>query len=153
MGRFVAHKEHLVRVAGLFAAGVALFLLVQAIFVPKGFGAYGHYRPGALDDVRARPLVYAGRAACLDCHTDVGATLKAGKHASIGCEACHGALARHVEDVSSQKAERPDGRQICLRCHLPNVAKPRGFPRVEPGDHAPTGSCLECHQAHSPALG
>ena len=69
MNKLFKDKEHLVRVALLFVAGLFLFVVARAILVPKGFGDYGHYRAGALADVAARPVAYAGRAACLECHT------------------------------------------------------------------------------------
>jgi hypothetical protein len=153
MTRLFENKEHLVRMAGLFAAGLVVFLVMQALLVPEGFGVYGHFRAGALDDNQKRTPAYAGRASCAECHSDAGDALKAGKHASVGCEACHGPLARHAEDASAQKAERPDSRAVCLRCHLANVAKPAGFPQVQTKEHSPEGSCVECHPAHSPGLG
>jgi len=152
MKRLLANKEHLLRVVALFGAGVALFLVARASLVPKGFGDYGHYRSGALGDNRAAPLVHAGRASCRTCHEAPAETLRSGKHASLGCEACHGALGRHSQDARSQKAVRPDGRTVCLRCHTANAAKPATFPQVDVAEHAPQGSCLECHTAHSPAL-
>jgi Cytochrome c7 and related cytochrome c len=146
-------REHLLRVAGLFGAGILVFLGVQAALVPRGFGQYGHFRPAALGDNQKRPLVYAGRSACQECHSDVGDTLKGGKHASLGCEACHGPLAGHADDASVHAATRPDGRLVCLVCHTQNVAKPKGFPQVDPREHAPEGSCLECHKTpHSPSI-
>jgi len=153
MARPFENREHLFRVAGLFVVGILAFLAIQAAFVPRGFGLFGHYRPAALADNQTKPLVYAGRAACLECHPDVGDMLKGGKHASVGCEACHGPLAGHVEDASVHKAARPDGRAVCLVCHSVNVAKPRGFPQIDPPEHAPVGSCLECHTTpHSPVI-
>lgn len=152
MARLFENREHLVRVAVLFAGGFAAFLVLRALLVPEGFGVYGHYRSIALDDNRKRPLVYAGRAACLDCHSDAADLLRSGKHAGVGCEACHGALARHAEDASAQKAERPDPRAVCLVCHGPSGAKPAGFPQVIPAEHSPEGSCADCHRPHAPAL-
>ena len=38
------------------------------LLVPSDFGVYGFYRAGALNDVKARPIAYAGRAACEECH-------------------------------------------------------------------------------------
>jgi hypothetical protein len=143
-------SEHLVRVAALFVAGLIVFLLVQRWLVPEGFGAYGHFRPGALEDNRGRALTYAGRTACADCHTDVADALKVGKHASVGCEACHGPLARHAEDPGAAGAERPNPRSVCLVCHTANVAKPAGFPQIVPGDHSDEGPCVTCHVAHDP---
>jgi hypothetical protein len=39
--------EHLARLAGLFLAGAALFVVLRAALVPDDFGVYGHYRAGA----------------------------------------------------------------------------------------------------------
>jgi hypothetical protein len=143
-------RGHLLRVAALFALGFAIFLLLRALLVPEGFGVYGHYRAAALDANRQRPIGYAGRAACAPCHSDVGDLLRSGRHKSVGCEACHGALARHALDASTQKATKPDPRAVCLVCHSPSIAKPAGFPRILPADHAPEGSCAECHRPHAP---
>jgi hypothetical protein len=150
--RRFADEEHLLRVVGLFLAGLLAFFLVQALLVPKGFGVYGHFRAGALDDNRAHPILHAGRATCEACHTDVADARKGGKHERIGCEACHEAQARHAEaeDPAAQKPARPDAR-LCLVCHTANVAKPRGFPQIDPKEHAAPGSCLTCHKAHNPA--
>jgi len=150
MGHLFRHGGHLFRVAGLFAAGVVAFLVLQAFMVPKGFGVYGHYRAGALDDNKAHPVVHAGRAACLDCHSDVGDVLGKGKHAAIGCEACHGPHAGHATDPSTAKAVRPDAHELCARCHQASVARPAGFPQVEPAEHAGAEACTSCHTPHSP---
>ena len=147
------HKEHLVRVAGLFLAGVLVFLVLQALLVPKGFGLYGHYRAGALEENRARPLAFAGRGACVECHSDVPEAMKGGRHAAIRCEACHGALAGHAGDPTEQSAVRPDSKVLCARCHAQNVARPERFPQVEVADHAGVEACTTCHAAHNPAPG
>jgi hypothetical protein len=147
-------KEHLVRVAGLFVAGVVVFLLARAAFVPKGFGEYGHYRAGALDDNRNRPLAFAGRAACETCHWDVADARKGSKHAGIGCETCHGPQAQHAnsDDPAKAKPKRPDPKTLCLRCHLENVAKPAKFPQVNPKDHGDGQPCTSCHKPHHPEI-
>ena len=150
MERPFEDREHLLRVAALFAFGFAVFLLLRALLVPEGFGVYGHFRAGALEANRRQPLAHAGRAACTECHSDVAELLRSGQHSHIGCEACHGALARHAEDATTQKAAKPDPREICLGCHAPSTAKPAGFPRIVPRDHAPEGSCAECHRPHAP---
>jgi hypothetical protein len=149
-----ADKEHLVRMAGLFAAGVAVFLLLEVLLVPKGFGELGHYRAGALGDVAGLPVVHAGRAACAECHTDEAERQKKGKHAGVGCEACHGALAKHaLVDPAENKAVKPDGAKVCVVCHLPNVAKPAKFPTVDPATHGEGARCVECHSPHLPSEG
>jgi hypothetical protein len=124
--------------------------VLQALLVPKGFGRYGHYRPGALDDNRGRALVHAGRAACLDCHSDAADAARGGPHEQVRCEACHGALARHAADPVEQKAVRPDSRVVCARCHQASVARPARFPQVEVADHAGGEACTSCHRAHDP---
>jgi predicted CXXCH cytochrome family protein len=152
MSGFFGHREHLFRVGALFVAGVLAFLVLQALLVPKGFGRYGHYRAGALEDNRNRALVHAGRAACLDCHADAAEAAKGGPHEHVRCEACHGALARHAAEPMEQKALRPDSRVLCARCHQANVARPLRFPQVEVADHAGGEACTTCHKAHDPRL-
>lgn len=144
------HKEHLVRVAALFLAGTGAFFVLRALFVPEGFGRYGHYRAGALDENRARPVAYAGRAACVECHSDVPEAAKGGRHEAIRCEACHGPLAGHAGDPGEHPAVRPDSKVICARCHAANVARPAGFPQVDVAEHAGEEACTTCHPAHQP---
>ncbi len=72
MNRLFKDKEHLVRVAGLFLAGIVLFVVARAVFVPKGFGKYGHYRRRRARRQPVESRVFAGRAACVECHTDEG---------------------------------------------------------------------------------
>jgi hypothetical protein len=143
-------KEHLVRVAVLAAGGLLVFLLVQALLVPADFGVYGHFRAGALDDNRARPVVFAGRQACAACHEDIAKARQGSRHAGVGCETCHGPLARHAEDPSALQPELPDKRTLCLGCHHVNAARPSGFPQVNPKDHGDAGPCTACHKAHHP---
>jgi len=150
MGSLFRDASHLVRLAAVFAVLVLLFVIARAALIPKGFGVYGHYRAGALGDVRAREVSFAGRAACIECHDDVDAVKKTGKHSGLGCEACHGALAKHAADPQSVAPVKPDPATLCLVCHLRNVAKPAGFPQIEPKDHAGNDPCVSCHKPHSP---
>jgi predicted CXXCH cytochrome family protein len=150
MGVLFGHKGHLVRVAALFVAGVLVFLVLQALLVPKGFGVYGHYRAGALEENRSRPVAFAGRAACVECHSDVPEAAKGGPHEEVRCEACHGALAGHAGDPTEKKAVRPDSRILCARCHAENVARPARFPQVDPTEHGGGEACTTCHAAHNP---
>jgi hypothetical protein len=143
-------REHLVAVAALFVAGLVAFLVVRLMLVPRDFGVYGHYRAGALADNQQRPLAYAGHEACEACHTDVAALHKSGRHARVACEACHGPLLAHAEDPEAAKGRRPEGRELCLGCHLANAAKPKSFPQVDAKEHAGDGTCLACHAPHRP---
>jgi hypothetical protein len=153
VGHRYKDEEHLLRVVGLLLAGVIVFFVLQALLVPKGFGLYGHYRAGALDDARARPIAFAGRATCEACHSDVPEVAKGGKHAGIACEACHGALARHAEadDPAANKPARPTAA-LCPVCHTAAVGKPAAFPQIKLKEHAEPGTCLECHKAHRPSV-
>ncbi len=145
-------QEHLLRLAGLFAAGFALFLVVRWVLIPGDFGVYGHFRAGAVADNAARPLRYAGRQACGDCHGEILEARKGSRHEEVGCEACHGPLRAHAEDPEAAKAQKPDGGKVCLVCHTANVAKPEGFPAVEPKEHAGGEPCGSCHKPHHPEI-
>jgi cytochrome c554/c'-like protein len=150
MKKVFGSGEHLVRVLLVFAAGVAAFLGLKTLLVPEGFGLYGHYRAGALDDNRAHSVSFAGRAACADCHEDEPAALRRGKHAAVGCEACHGALAVHAQDPEALKPALPVVPGLCLGCHRRASGRPAAFPQVDPEDHAGEARCTECHTPHDP---
>ena len=143
---------HLVRMAGLFVVGITAFVVLRWLMVPADFGTLGHYRTGAVADNMARPLVYAGQAACLDCHADIAELRAKGKHVRVACESCHGALGAHASNPDSPKPVRPNPRTTCISCHSANISKPKSFPQVVPEEHAPEGSCAECHVVHNPKI-
>lgn len=144
---------HLIRLAALLAAGIALFLIARHLIVPADFGKFGHFRPGALDDVRSRPVSYAGHTTCDGCHDEKRAALTRGKHAKVGCEACHGPQARHADDPDKSKPVLPDTRLLCPTCHEANSAKPKTFPQVVAKEHSGGEACNSCHHPHSPKYG
>jgi uncharacterized CHY-type Zn-finger protein len=141
--------EHLLRLAALFAAGIGLFLVLRWLLVPADYGLIGPYRAGALAQNQAKPIVYAGQVACVECHTDVAEIRKTNAHAQISCESCHGPLAAHATDPGVT-ARRPDPRATCAVCHLPDAAKPADFKTVTFAEHADDGACTTCHPAHAP---
>jgi hypothetical protein len=143
--------EHLLRLAGLFVAGILVFGIARAEFVPKDFGRLGHFRPAAIDDVRARPLEYAGRARCAECHDDIVTLKAAARHRNIGCESCHGPQLKHA-DAPENAPGRPDGRTTCVRCHATKTGKPTQYPRVDIQDHAGDEKCITCHKPHDPRI-
>ncbi len=151
MKRILRESEHLVRLVILAAIFVVVFLIIRKAVVPAGFGRYGHYRAGALDDIRARPISFAGHEACETCHDEQAQKKARGKHAQVACEACHGPLAAHADDPETHKAIKPDPATLCMRCHQADSAKPKTFPQVA-GDHAGGESCVTCHNPHSPAM-
>ena len=143
--------EHVVRMAGLFAMGFALFLFVRWIMVPSDFGVYGFYRAGALTDNTTRPMAYAGRESCAECHDPVIEERKGSKHEKIGCEACHGPLATHVSgDVVSPA--KPDPKTVCAPCHSKMDGRPVKFPQLDFKDHSGDALCVDCHKPHSPKI-
>jgi len=143
---------HLVRLAALFAAGLLVFGVARAALVPKGFGALGHYRSGAVDDVRAKPIAYAGQKACADCHADVVDQRSQARHKGIACESCHGPLAAHAADPGEMTPKRPESRPLCVHCHAANTGKPTRYPTVDVKEHAGDDSCIGCHTPHDPRI-
>ena len=147
------HSQHVFRMAGLFVVGIGAFFVLRAVYVPADFGVYGHYRAGAIDANRAKPLGYGGRAVCADCHPDVVEARTGGRHERIGCEACHGPAAGHASgDDKAPKPVKPDTRLGCMVCHTKNVSKAPGFPQVTAAEHAPEGACTTCHNPHHPKV-
>lgn len=143
---------HLVRLAGLFAVAVVVFLVLRGVLIPADFGELGHYRAGALDDNAHVGARFAGRAACADCHDLVPEELAAGAHAKVGCEACHGPLAGHASDPEAEVPPVLDTRSLCAACHAAEPAKPAWFPQVVPAEHAGDEACDECHLPHQPGI-
>jgi hypothetical protein len=142
--------SHLLRMAGVLLAGLILFVVLRSAFLPKSFGKYGHYRGDALAEITARPITYAGHQVCEGCHPDVADTKAHGVHAPVHCEACHGPLAKHADDPTSLRPQKPDVARLCVRCHSENIAKPQGFPQVDVKEHSGSQLCDTCHQPHNP---
>ena len=152
MRQFLRDSGHLVRPAVVLIAALGVFLIVRAAVVPKGFGQYGHYRPGALDVARARPIAFAGQDTCVLCHDEEGKTRASGRHAHVACEACHGPLAKHADDPAANVPQLPDVANLCRRCHEKDAAKPATFPQVVTAEHSGGMKCDGCHQPHNPKL-
>ena len=91
---------HLFRFAFLFVVAFFVFLVVRHFVVPKTFGEYGHYRAAAIGEIAAHPIHFAGHETCETCHADILDVKKAGKHAGVNCEACHGPLPTRSVDGS-----------------------------------------------------
>ena len=149
-GRF-KDVEHLLRLAALFLGGLLVFGIARAELVPPTFGQYGHYRAAAIDDVRAKPIEYAGHQACAECHSDIVELKAQARHKAIACETCHGPLARHAEDPGQVATpKRPEARPLCIRCHAAKTGKPAQYPSVDVKEHAGDENCLTCHKPHDP---
>ena len=150
MVELLRHSRHIVRAAAIVAVGILAFVVARAYLIPAGFGTYGHYRAGAIEEAREHEPRFAGHAACEECHDDVVQARKGSRHDHVRCEACHGALAGHAADPGALKPSRPDADRLCLVCHLANVAKPNTFPQIDPKDHADGSACGSCHRPHHP---
>ena len=144
--------EHLIRLAGVIAIALLLFVFLRVAVVPRSFGEYGHYRGAAIGESAARPIAFAGHETCEACHSEVVDQKKLGKHVVVACEACHGAQAKHAEDPSSVKPGKLDTAVVCARCHEANAAKPKNFPQVATADHSGGIACDTCHQPHRPRI-
>jgi hypothetical protein len=152
MKSVLKESEHLVRVVIVVAVAVLVFYLIRRIVVPPSFGEYGHYRAASLGEIRARPVSFAGQAACAVCHDEIAQKRSQGKHAKVACEACHGPLAQHADDPDTHKVQKPDVATLCVRCHEADPAKPKSFPQVDSKDHAQGALCNACHDPHRPNM-
>jgi hypothetical protein len=152
MQKLFRDSGHLIRPAIVILVGLALFIALRGAVIPKAFGQYGHYRPGALDLVKQRPLAYAGQAQCANCHDEEAKVRAEGKHARVACEGCHGPLAKHADDPGSVIPKLPDVATLCVRCHEKDAAKPPTFPQVASADHSGGMVCNTCHKPHNPKL-
>jgi cytochrome c7-like protein len=143
---------HLFRLAAVFLAGIVVFVAARSFLIPHSFGQYGHFRGDAIQEIAAKPVVFAGHQACESCHADILDVKSKGKHVRVTCESCHGALASHADDPGSVQPEKLDTAVLCVRCHEANNAKPQWFPQVVSAEHSNGLPCDTCHQPHSPAL-
>ena len=150
--KYFKDSGHLFRFAGLFVIAFLVFWAIRGYVIPRTFGQYGHYRAAAITEISQRPLHYAGHDACETCHTDIADTKKAGKHAHVNCEACHGPQAKHADDPGTVTPAKLDTAVLCVRCHAASAARPKNFPQVNAADHSNGLPCETCHQPHSPAI-
>ena len=139
----------IVRILILIVTVVALYMLARHFLVPASFGQYGWYRGNALQELRALPTSYAGRAACLECHADVAKKMDESSHKSIACESCHGPNQPHADDPTTTPLKIEDPR-FCLRCHQANPSRPARFPQIDSAEHNAGKPCMECHLPHAP---
>lgn len=143
---------HLIRPALVFVAGFGLFLGLRAMLVPPSFGRYGHYRAAVLDEIRARPVAFAGQAVCAGCHAEEAAARDAGRHAGLACEACHGPASAHADDPAGVRPAKPEITPLCSGCHEADAAKPKWFKQVVTSEHSGGAGCDGCHSPHNPKM-
>lgn len=150
------HARHVFRIVLVVAVMLTVVLLARGFLVPKSYGMYGPYRYANVAEQRnARTPLYAGAAACAECHADEAAKRAAGAHKSVNCEVCHAPLGAHVKADGSVVAPAIDRSfTLCARCHRKLAGRPAKFPQVDLDQHvnAPVEGkvCLQCHDPHSP---
>jgi predicted CXXCH cytochrome family protein len=178
MGDRFQHARHVLRVGAVLGVGLVAFLVARWALIPSDFGVLGYYRAGALTDARARPIAYAGRAACMECHNgaydppepEAGAParktalttpldpVRDNKHFKLNCEACHGPLQKHVADEDKALPVPKVGSDaLCLGCHRRLDGRPKTQPQVLPATHKKSGdekkdACVACHKPHWPKI-
>jgi hypothetical protein len=144
--------QHALRMAGLFALGLATFLVWRSWMVPPDFGEIGHFRTGAIVEASMRTPRFAGQASCVACHEEPQQVRATSSHAAVACEACHGALGDHARGETDAAPIRPSTRATCLSCHTSRVGMPAAFPQIIPREHSEAGPCTDCHSAHAPGI-
>jgi hypothetical protein len=157
--KHIHHTKHYWRAAFLIVIGLVGFLALRAFLIPDSFGEYGFYRADNVQEQRDKPISFAKRGTCANCHEGT-ATHEQGKHKTVQCQNCHAPLAVHVKDDEFID-EMPINRapSLCLRCHRALPSRPHDFPQIVVKDHVGTiehnltsGACLECHKPHDPTL-
>ena len=134
----------------LFACFITLFIIVRHFLVPDSFGEYGHYRADALIDIAEQELNYAGKEACIDCHSDIYEMLLTDMHAKLSCEVCHGPGLKHADSMEASDISKKSGREFCGLCHAMNPARPLDVvSQVDLNEHnIENKNCIDCHNPH-----
>jgi DnaJ-class molecular chaperone len=140
--------DQLVRLVVAFAIIIGGALTVRAFLPASLKDSESHVRT-TVERETARPVHYAGTAACAGCHEQVGVK-NAGYHRNLSCETCHGPAQGHVDDPGEVKPNLPRLREFCVRCHAYNPSRPTGFPQINPAAHNPLKPCISCHDPHDP---
>lgn len=139
---------------GLPALLLALVLVplwqlgVRAPRLPQLSPAKLVYQVATEQRIAGAPLQYTGPANCAECHSAQYATWQRGKHATVSCEACHGAARPHISDGASLSAN--PSREACGACHDQLDTRPPGFRQVSLAQHYSHSTCTACHPAHDP---
>ncbi len=142
--------KQLTRLIIVFAVLTGGLIAARHRLLPKTFGERGHYRAAAVTAIQARPIRYAGRDACADCHEDIFKMHSQNRHQTVACEVCHGPAAAHTENPAEVKPPAPRKRTGCPLCHSYDPSRPTGFPQIDPQTHNPVKPCITCHNPHKP---
>jgi len=138
----------LVRLVLLTIGIVCVYFTARYFLMPPSFGQYGHYRGDALREIAARQPLWAGRAACVECHSDHAQKLAKGEHKMLSCETCHGPGRTHVENPADKLPKL--NVALCVRCHQQSLSRPKWLHQINVHNHYTGSVCTECHVPHQP---
>jgi hypothetical protein len=138
----------LIRLVLLAIGIVCVYLTARYFLTPPSFGQYGHFRGNALQEIAARQPYYAGKAACVECHSDHAQKLAKGEHKTLSCETCHGPGRTHVENTAEKLPKLNVG--LCVRCHQASPSRPKWLHQINVHNHYTGSVCTECHVPHQP---
>lgn len=154
-------KRLIIVLAGIFVLGAG-GLLAKRLLLPESFGVYGPYRADAIVEAADVPIRHGTNESCFSCHPYERKIHKAGRHATISCEFCHGTYADHVTD-GKKSGTLPVKKDkeisvLCLRCHNTEIKarQEEVIKTVAMPDHLKkqevklTHNCNQCHHVHAP---
>src|SRR6187401_21593 len=118
MPPFLKMPPQILRLLLLVIGIVVSYSAARYFMTPRSVHQYGWYRGEALAEISARPITFAGRKACDECHSEQYQKLVKYEHKTLSCEGCHGAGQAHVDnpDVKLEVLNQ----SLCLRCHEAN---------------------------------
>jgi hypothetical protein len=138
-----------VRLVLLTIGIVGSYLIARFFLTPASFGELGWYRADALQLLRDRNPVYAGKPACEECHPDEYQKLAKAEHKSLSCEGCHGPGYDHAANPDLTKMEIITFSH-CVRCHGADPSRPKWHKQIDLKAHYAGQVCTECHVPHQP---
>lgn len=149
MPPFLKMPPQILRLLLLVIGIVVSYSAARYFMTPPSFHQYGWYRGEALTEISARPITFAGRKACDECHSDQYQKLVKYEHKTLSCEGCHGAGQAHVDnpDVKLEVLNQ----SLCLRCHEANPSRPKWHKQIVSKSHYTDSKCSECHVPHAPS--
>jgi len=146
-GRF---PEHVIRLGVVVVLFLGSVVAIRSFVVPASLKEKGYHRTSTMEREAARPLHYAGADVCRDCHDAQYQVKSGGYHRMLACETCHGPAKSHADDPSTGTPPAPRTRDFCPQCHAYDLARPTGFPQINPITHNPMQACYTCHDPHDP---
>lgn len=159
------YNTHVIRIAVILVIAAVLGYAATRIFRPDGFGEYGHYRAGAVQDEINREVRHMTNDSCLTCHHYIKEMHQTGIHKTVSCEFCHGPYADHIDKDGKIIAKLPvkkgeEIKTLCLRCHNQIIrARPKeSIKMVSMPQHLESKNvqidhiCDQCHNVHAPLL-